>query len=140
MNHAVLIVFLLFFSMLSAQDAIEGTWKTIDDISGKPRSIVNIYKKNGKWYGRIKRVLDENERGQLCVECKGNDYNKPIEGLEIIKNLKKDEDEYTNGTIMDPENGKVYKCKIWIDDTDSNILNVRGYIAFFYRTQCWVRE
>ena len=140
MKLIVLIVFLLIFSMVSGQYAIEGTWKTIDDTSGKPRSIDKIFEKNGKRHGRIERDLDENERNQLCIECKGNDYNKPIEGLEIIKNLEKDDNEYTNGTILDPENGKVYKCKIWIDDTNPNILNVRGYVAFFYRTQHWLRE
>ncbi len=134
------LIFLFLVKSINAQESIEGSWKTIDDNSGKARSIVEIYKKEGKWFGKIKHVLDEAERNQLCVECKGKDYNKPIEGMEIIKNLEVDGNEYIDGTIMDPENGKVYRCKIWVDENNTNILYVRGYIAFFYRTQKWLRE
>ncbi len=134
------IVFLILISgTISAQEQILGKWKTIDDNTGKERSIVEIYKKGDKIYGKIDRILTESERGNLCEECKGEDYNKPIEGLVIMKNLKKDGDEYEDGTILDPENGKVYRCKIWVDEDDPKVLNVRGYIAFLYRTQQWIR-
>ncbi len=122
-----------------AQQDVMGRWKTIDDTTGKPRSIVEVYQKGGKVYGKILQVLEESERGKLCVECKGNEYNTPIEGMVIIKGLQKDDNEYEDGTILDPENGKVYKCKIWVDEDDPNILHVRGYIAFLYRTQDWLR-
>ncbi|MBG6130782.1 uncharacterized protein (DUF2147 family) [Aquimarina sp. EL_43] len=123
----------------SAQQQIVGQWKTIDDTTGEPRSIVEIYKKGNKLFGKILQVLDEAERNKLCIECKGNDHNKPIEGMVIIKELEKDGNQYEDGTIMDPENGKVYRCKIWIDEDNPNVLNVRGYIAFLYRTQKWIR-
>ena len=57
--------------------------------------------------------------------------------MEIIKDLKQDGDEFEDGTILDPKNGKIYDCKIWLED--KNILNVRGYVAFFFRTQTWLR-
>ena len=60
---------------------------------------------------------------------------KPIVGLEIIRDMKKDGDEYAGGDILDPENGKVYRCKIWVENGK---LMVRGYIAFLYRTQTWL--
>ncbi|WP_081740443.1 DUF2147 domain-containing protein [Aquimarina pacifica] len=130
---------LLTTTITNAQQEVLGSWKTIDDNTGKPRSIVEIYQKGNKIYGKVKQVLEESERGKLCVECKGNDYNKPIEGMVIIKGLEKDGNEYENGTILDPENGKVYKCKIWVDEDNPEILNVRGYIAFLYRTQNWIK-
>ncbi len=134
----LLIVSLLISATTSAQEIV-GKWKTIDDNTGEERSIVEIYQKGDKIYGKIARVLNESERGKLCEECKGNDYNKPIEGMVIIKGLQKDGNEYEDGTILDPENGKVYKCKIWVDEDNPKILNVRGYIAFLYRTQQWIK-
>ncbi|WP_299181120.1 DUF2147 domain-containing protein [uncultured Aquimarina sp.] len=136
----ILIIILLFLtSLVNAQSEIIGKWKTIDDNTGEPRSIVEIYKKGNKLFGRIDRILKESDRNQLCKECEGDDYNQPIEGMVIIKDLQKDGDEYEDGTIMDPENGKVYKCKIWLEENDPNTLNVRGYIAFLFRTQKWVK-
>ncbi|GAA4271898.1 DUF2147 domain-containing protein [Aquimarina gracilis] len=136
------IIFIAVFVItgtVNAQEEVLGKWKTIDDNTGKERSIVEIYKNGDKIFGKIERILDEAERGNLCEECKGNDHNKPIEGMVIIKGLEKDGKEYEDGTILDPENGKVYRCKIWVDEGDPKILNVRGYIAFLYRTQQWIR-
>ncbi len=59
--------------------------------------------------------------------------------MEIIREMEKDDDEYEDGTIMDPNNGKIYDCKLWVDKNNERILKVRGYIAFFYRTQTWHR-
>ncbi|WP_298539020.1 DUF2147 domain-containing protein [uncultured Aquimarina sp.] len=136
----ILIVALIFItSFASAQSEIIGKWKTIDDNTGEAKSIVVIYKKGSKIYGKIDRILKESDRDKLCKECEGEDYNKPIEGMIILKGLQKDGNEYEDGTIMDPENGKVYKCKIWVDEDDPNVLNVRGYIAFLFRTQQWIK-
>jgi len=130
---------LLISGTVFAQNDVVGKWKTIDDNTGKERSIVEIYKKGNKIFGKIDYILDKAERGKLCKECKGEDYNKPIEGMVIIKELEKDGDDYEDGTILDPENGKIYRCKIWVDKDDPKTLNVRGYIAFLFRTQQWVR-
>ncbi|MFD2561988.1 DUF2147 domain-containing protein [Aquimarina rubra] len=133
------ITLILITGFANAQSEIIGKWKTIDDNTGEAKSIVEIYKKGSKIYGRIARILKESDRDKLCKECEGDDYNQPIEGMVILKGLQKDGDEYEDGTIMDPENGKVYKCKIWVDEDNPNTLNVRGYIAFLFRTQKWVK-
>lgn len=130
---------LLISSIASAQQGIVGEWKTIDDTTGKPKSIVEIYKEGDKFYGKIKRILKEEDRSKLCIECNGEEHNQPIEGMVIINELEKDGNEYEDGTILDPENGKVYRCKIWVDEDNPKVLNVRGYIAFLYRTQKWLK-
>ncbi|AXT60023.1 DUF2147 domain-containing protein [Aquimarina sp. AD10] len=130
---------LLISSIASAQQEIVGEWKTIDDTTGKPKSIVEIYKEGDKFYGKIKRILKEEDRSKLCIECNGEEHNQPIEGMVIINELEKDGNEYEDGTILDPENGKVYRCKIWVDEDNPKVLNVRGYIAFLYRTQKWLK-
>lgn len=119
---------------------IVGQWKTIDDDTQETKSIVELYKKDGEIYGKVLQLLLPEDQGKLCTKCTGEDYNKPIEGLVIVKGLSKDGDgEYTGGTIFDSAKGKEYKCKMWIDKDQPDMLNVRGYVAFFYRTQHWHR-
>lgn len=138
MKNLTIIFFLFFVSIVNAQ-SVFGKWKTMDDETGKAKAIVNIYEKNGKVFGDIVRVLKESERDKLCTECDGERKGQKIEGMTIIENMEKDGDQFENGTILDPENGKIYKAKIWLNEDNPNILNVRGYIGFLYRTQNWVR-
>ncbi|WP_046758785.1 DUF2147 domain-containing protein [Kordia jejudonensis] len=119
--------------------SIEGKWKTIDDETGEAKSIVEIYQKDGKIYGKVVQILNPEKRDGVCEECKGDRKNKPVLGMVIIDGLSKDDDEYKGGKILDPEKGKEYKCKLWLDKDDKNKLYVRGYIAFLYRTQNWYR-
>jgi len=119
---------------------IVGKWKTIDDNDGSSKSIVSIFKAtNGKYYGKIEKIFKEPEK--LCTECEGANNNKPILGMMIINNLVENEGKLTGGTILDPKNGKQYKCSISIDG-DVDKLNVRGSLDKFGlvgRTQIWIR-
>lgn len=114
---------------------IEGKWKTIDDETKQAKSIVEIYKKGDQYFGRISQLLIK-PANPNCTECKDDRKNKPIQGMEIIRNLKKDGDEFTGGTITDPKTGKTYKCTI---TRSGDNLNVRGYIglSFIGRSQTW---
>lgn len=140
MKKILLTISLIALTVITAaaQD-VTGKWKTIDDETGKAKSVVEIYKQNGKIYGKVIEIFDASKRNLNCVECSGSDKDKPIMGLVIIKGLEKDGDEYNDGTITDPNNGKVYKCYIELDG--ANTLNVRGYIGFSLlgRTQTWTR-
>lgn len=120
---------------LNAQD-IFGKWKTIDDNTGKPRSIVEITKKDGKAYGKILKLFREpgEELDPSCDDCTDHRKDKKVIGMTIITEMEKDGNEWDEGEILDPENGKVYDCKLWLED---GTLKVRGYVAFFYRTQTW---
>lgn len=128
------LVLSLFSVMSFAQ--IEGKWKTIDDETKQAKSIVEIYKKSdGKYYGKIYQLLAK-PANPNCVACKDDRKNKPLVGLEIIRGLKKDGDEFTGGNITDPKSGKTYKCTI---TKNGNELNVRGYmgVSLLGRTQVW---
>lgn len=131
---------LLIIGTLSAQ-GIFGKWKTIDDETGKEKSIVEIYEVNNHVYAKIIILLDKDKQDAICDNCEDDDprKNQPVKGMVIIDGLKKDGNEYSGATILDPKKGKVYKCKIWLDEEDPNKLNVRGYISFFFRTQNWFR-
>lgn len=134
----VLFLCLLLNAFIVNSQSIFGKWRTVDDDTGKEKSVVEIYEKNGKVFGKIIEIFDPKKRDLPCKFCEGDDYNKPILGLDIIKNMEKDGDAYKEGTIIDPQDGKVYKARLKLDD--KNTLQVRGYIAFFYATQYWIRE
>ena len=126
-------------SFVFSQDVF-GKWKTVDDVTGETKSIVEIYKENDKLYGKIIEILDPNApENPICQNCSGKDKEQPILGLVFIKGLKKDGNEYNGGKILDPESGKLYKCYIELEETDK--LKVRGYIgiSLFGRTQYWYR-
>lgn len=125
----------VFATALSAQD-IAGRWTTIDDNTGKPRSVVEITVKDGVASGRIVEIKDPTKQQATCTKCTDDRKDKPIQGLEIIRGMKRSGNEWSSGTILDPENGKTYDCKLWVENGQ---LKVRGYVAFFYRTQSWVR-
>lgn len=128
-----------FITLTGTSQSILGKWKTVDDKSGEEKSIVEIYKKNGKIYGKIIEIFDATKRDLPCINCEGSDYNKPILGLNIIKDMIKIGNTFKKGTITNPEDGKVYDCRIKLDEDNTNRLQVRGYIAFFFRTQYWIR-
>ncbi len=127
------------WQMLSAQ-SVFGKWKTIDDKTGEAKSILSVYKEGEKLYARVDRILEKGKEDAHCIKCKGELKDQPIVGMQIINGLqKKGDNEYAGGTILDPENGQNYRCRIWLDEDDPNRLKVRGYLAFFYRTQTWIR-
>jgi uncharacterized protein (DUF2147 family) len=121
-----------------------GLWKTIDDMTGKPRSLVRIVKINGALEGKVEKIFfrpNERERNPLCTECEGKRHNQPIIGMTILWGLKKQSDSYDGGQILDPENGNVYRCKIELRDQGAK-LKVHGFmgISLLGRTQIWLRE
>ncbi len=139
----VLFLCFMFFALIGkAQTAsCVGTWITIDDATGKKKSKVELYKKDGKLYGKIVYLYprEGREENPKCTKCTGDRKNQPLMNLQIVRGLTWDGDEWKSGTIVDPENGKVYTCGIWLEEGNSDKLNVRGYVGPFFRTQQWVR-
>jgi len=132
--------FLLFTLVSSSQTkSVTGKWKTIDDETDKPKSIVEIYEKEGKLFGTIKQLFREPDEDQdpVCDDCTDYRKDKKIIGMTIITEMERDGDQWSGGEILDPNNGKIYRCKIWVGDGN---LKVRGYIAFFFRTQTWLPQ
>lgn len=130
-------------SASAANDSPVGAWKTIDDTTGKPKSIVRITDNGGVLEGKIEKLFRAPEENQnpTCDKCTGASKDQPIVGLTILKGLKKDGNEWTGGEITDPATGKVYKSKAELVEGGSK-LQVRGYVGvpMFGRSQTWVRE
>ncbi|MBK9225224.1 MAG: DUF2147 domain-containing protein [Flavobacterium sp.] len=130
---------MMLVSTLHFSQSVVGKWKTIDDETGKAISVVEIYEKGGKIYGKVHDIIDPKDRNKICSNCTGEDKDKPIMGLTVIKGLVKDGAEYNSGKILDPKYGRLYKCFITLESKDK--LKVRGYIgiSLFGRTQYWHR-
>jgi len=135
---SLLFVLTGFFAS-QAQTAI-GKWKTIDDETGKAKSVVEIYESNGKIYGKVVEILDKSKENKVCEACEGAKKDKPIKGMVILEGLSKKGSSWEGGTILDPTSGKVYKCIISLENKDK--LKLRGYvgISLLGRTQYWERS
>lgn len=140
MKKNVIFSILLLCAFLNSQaQSVLGKWKTVNEETGLSTSIIEIYEVGGELNGKVVRILKEADRDRICTKCEGEMKNKPIEGLVVMTGLEKSGDEYSGGVVTDPKSGKIYRCKIWLDEDNPERLNVRGYISFFYRTQQWVR-
>ncbi len=133
---------LLAVPFVAAAADATGRWKTIDDETGKVKSIVEIYKtSNGTLAGKVVELVNS-EKGPnaVCEKCSGANKNKPIKGMVILWNLKaQDATHWTGGTVLDPAKGKTYKSKIALQ-AGGNKLDMDGCVSFICRTQTWVRE
>ncbi len=134
-------LFFLFvmISFFVNSQTVFGKWYSIDEDTNEKESIIEVYEKDGKAYAKIVSILDEERRDATCTECKGKRKNQPILGMDILTGLKKKEEEWSGGKILDPKNGKEYKCYIKL--LDDNTLKIRGYIGFSLigRTAIWKR-
>lgn len=120
-----------------------GLWKTIDDQMGKPRGLVRVTQVGEEYQARVEKIFPKpgEDPNPTCQKCEGARHNQPVMGMTILWGLKKQGDEYQGGEILDPENGKVYRVKMNLQD-GGRTLHVRGFIGFslFGRTQIWIRE
>jgi len=144
-TRILLVVLILFFvgaegwaqPALPAEPSPVGRWVTIDDERNEPRSVVQIYEAGDQLFAKVDSIyLREGEPSDpLCIECKGERKDQPIVGMTIMWAMERRGDTWSGGRILDPEKGKVYRCKIWIE---GGTLKVRGYLGPFYRTQTWL--
>lgn len=140
MKKLILSGFVFLFGLIAYAQSAIGTWKTIDDKTGKEKSYVQIYEtKSGKLQGKVVKILTPGKENAKCTDCDGENKDKPIMGMVIMWGLVKDGAAWSGGHILDPNNGKQYKCKINLKD--NNTLDVRGYlgVSLLGRTQTWYR-
>ena len=131
----ILLLFLVTISINS--QGIFGKWNSKNDDTGEIDSVIEVYKKNGKAYAKVIEIKDLKRQNSICTECEGKNKNKKILGLEILTGLQEEDNEWSGGRILDPRNGKIYKCYIQL--IKPNKLKIRGYIGFslFGKTAYW---
>lgn len=128
MKKILFLMMMLMARTVWAGDEVTGYWTTIDDETNTPKSVVQIYEYQGKIYGRVVELFKNKQAVAKLPD------EPLIKGLDIIWDMEKDKDKYTNGEILDPKTGKVYSCDMW---RDGDKLIVRGKIAFLGRNQTW---
>ncbi|HWG11306.1 MAG TPA: DUF2147 domain-containing protein [Rhodanobacteraceae bacterium] len=144
-RSALLALALLLPSLqaLAADDSPVGTWTQVDDKTGKPKSIIEISTApDGTLQGVVKTVIFSDQGPHpICEECDGTRHNQPVEGMTIMWGVRKDDDVWDGGQIIDPKNGKTYKVKLSLTDGGKK-LDVHGYIGFSLlgRSQVWIRK
>lgn len=120
-----------------------GTWQTIDDTTGKPRAIIQIVDDgNGQLEGKVVRGIGEFDHpDRRCTACTDERKDQLIKGMTIITGMKRDGEAWTGGHILDPENGKLYKCRMTLEAGGQKLV-VRGYIgvSLLGRSQTWLRQ
>jgi uncharacterized protein (DUF2147 family) len=120
-----------------------GLWQTIDDKTEKPKALVEITEEsNGTLSGKVVKGLNPNENpDRRCTECTDDRRGQKILGMTIIRDMKREGDGWAGGNILDPENGKVYKCKMHLEDGGRKLV-VRGFIgiSLLGRSQTWNRQ
>ena len=139
--HSFTILFLSSQLSFAATNSPTGLWQSIDDKSGKPRSLIRINENNGEYSAVVEKGLLATDTGDaICDKCTDERKDQPIIGMKIAEGLKKNGNKYDGGKILDPENGKVYKCKMTLNKSGDK-LEVRGYIgiSLLGRSQIWKR-
>lgn len=146
MFRSLFVCLLLSLSTLAAsanEITPTGLWRTIDDKTGKEKSLVRVVEVNGELRGTIEKLIREpnEEAHPVCDKCSGENHGKPVIGMQIFSGLKREGNQWIGGQILDPANGKTYQCKMWLEGSGKK-LNVRGFIGMpmLGRTQAWLRE
>jgi uncharacterized protein (DUF2147 family) len=118
-----------------------GRWKTVDDSTGKVKSIVAIREENGKLYGTIEQLFDPPVPDPTCYLCTGDLKDRPLVGLQILSGFVQDGHQWSGGQVLDPESGKIYSASLALEDGGRK-LRLRGYIGVpvLGRTEHWLRD
>jgi uncharacterized protein (DUF2147 family) len=124
-----------------AEPAEVGLWQTVSDKTGKPEGYIRVTLVSGELRGVIERGMPGDDANALCTKCPGERKNQRKIGMTIMNGLHRtDSDWWGGGEILDPDEGKVYRCKVRAVDSGRK-LEVRGFIgiSLLGRTQTWLR-
>ena len=143
-RHFALFALLCLLPMTAwAQNTPLGRWRSIDDATGKPKALIEVFQAgNGTLSAKIVQLIDTSDGpNPLCDDCSGSRRNQPIPGMTIAWGLKRQGKAWGGGRILDPENGKEYSVKM-TPLAGGRKLEIRGYlgVALLGRTQTWLRE
>ena len=135
LSIAVVTVLIVMASPVFAADKMAGVaisspvgyWKIMNTFTGKPERIVQVFRNSDQvLMAKVVKVFSK--------------HDQPAVGKVIISGLKSVDRQWTNGKILDTENGKTYKCTARLMEHGKK-LNVKGYtgLPLFGHSQTWER-
>ena len=138
LSFIVFFIFCTFTGFAQNKDAIIGKW-----LSATSEGQIEIYKRSDKYFGKLSWIKEPNdEKGKPKLDSKNPNANlrtKPLLGLELLKDFIFEDGKWTDGTIYDPNTGKIYSCNLMLKDNGQ--LTIRGYIgiSLIGRSESWKR-
>jgi len=142
MRTALLLALVAIPLVAHTQQSPLGRWKTVDDVTGKPRGVVEIYRAaDGRYAGRVVEIIDTSHGANpLCDKCAGDRKDKPILGMTTLWGLTPaGAGKWSGGHVLDPDNGRTYKSRLELLDGGRK-LGMSGCVAFLCRQQVWIRQ
>ena len=149
---AIFLAFTIFMSCVYAADPVEGFWISVDEKYKRDSAGWKIWEEDGILYGKILSVAYFPQEG-YATGGRGKSYDNFHDGADIstfksvgttwIWGLKKQEEgKWADGYIIDPTDGRRYKCRITFHKADGkkykkDTLEMRGEIGPFGRSQNW---
>lgn len=120
-----------------AQTSAVGEWQYVD---GAKTTFIKTFEENGQLKATIEKVTNtgKDDPSAACGKCTGDNKDKPMKGLQILWDTKKDGDNWKDGKLLDPESGRIVAGKVEVADGGKK-LNVKGSVAFISKTQIWTR-
>lgn len=103
--------------------------------SPKKDGKIEIYKTGRKYFGKF--IWGKNPR----KDTENPDEklrSRELIGLTFLYNFSFNNNYYVDGKIYDPESGKTFKCKMWLDNGN---LKARGFVglSMLGRTETFVK-
>ena len=148
MSMLIALVGMMIFPLMQVQaqevvaDDIIGTWLNEDKDAH-----VTIFKDGDKYFGKVSWIKDpiDEETGKPKLDKHNPDpelQKRPSLGIMLLTDFVFDDDEWEDGEIYDPKNGKTYSCYMEFDDEDNlDKLKIRGFIgiSLLGRTTYWTK-
>lgn len=148
----VLASLILFGTLCFAADPAEGYWVSVDEKTNEETAGWKIWQEGGKLYGKILSLAGK-PQDEMTTGGKGKSYDNFMNGVDVgtlrtvgttwIWDLSnKENGKWANGYIIDPGDGKRYKCRITFHKADgkkykTDTLEMRGEVGPFGRSQFW---
>lgn len=121
----ILKVFLIS-TYLSGQSPI-GIWESYHPDKKTPLSHIEIYQSDEAYSARIVKIIDQDVVTR-CDKCKGELENELLVGMIVLRDLKKKGNgKFKNGQIINPTNGKTYKCNLEVLTPDQ--LKIHAFVG-----------
>ena len=136
------IIFCMAFSGIgqAADPSIIGVWSVPvlkGKDQGKERSQVEIFEKDGAYFGKIVKLPPGVPETALCTTCKKDRKDMPFMGMPVLSGLKKEAGRYVEGKVYDVDEGKEYKCSASLSSPDK--LKITACLLFICESHHWTR-